>query len=112
MITAPMWTITEEKVTAAIRQIVRSEQPSKIIIFGSTARGTGNVDSDLDLLVVTEDERESPRRASVRIRHALRDIPMPMDILVISEKRLAELANRPGLVYREALDHGRLVYER
>jgi hypothetical protein len=29
-----------------------------------------------------------------------------MDILVIPEARLQEVANQPGLVYREALRHG------
>ena len=35
---------------------------------------------------------------------------MPMDILVISERRLQEVAERPGLVYREALRHGKVLY--
>jgi len=34
-----------------------------------------------------------------------------MDILVISEKRLKELGEQPGLVYREALRAGKVVYE-
>jgi hypothetical protein len=36
---------------------------------------------------------------------------MPMDILVISEDRLRELADQPGLIYREALRHGKVVSE-
>ncbi len=36
---------------------------------------------------------------------------MPMDILVISERRLRQLADQPGLVYREALKNGQVVYE-
>ncbi len=36
---------------------------------------------------------------------------MPMDILVIPEKRLEKLADTPGLVYREAVQHGKVVYE-
>jgi hypothetical protein len=43
-------------------------------------------------------------------RRALRGISMPMDILVIPEKRLQELADQPGLVYREAVRHGQVVY--
>ena len=76
-------------------------------------RGTGGAtkDSDVDILVVIEDETVSPRQESVRIRRELADISMPMDILVVSERRLAELVHAPGLIYREALRHGMVVYE-
>jgi len=36
---------------------------------------------------------------------------MPVDILVISAGKLAELADKPGLIYREILRTGRVVYE-
>lgn len=60
---------------------------------------------------MTKDEIESPRKESVRIRQALDGVSMPMDILVISEKRLKELGGQPGLVYREALRNGKVVYD-
>ena len=36
---------------------------------------------------------------------------MPMDILVVGEQWLNELAEVPGLIYREALRTGKVVYE-
>ena len=107
----PIWAITPQKIEEAVRKIVAFEQPQKIILFGSAARGTTHPDSDVDFLVVTKGEVESPRKESVRIREALEDFLMPMDILVISEKRLKELGDQPGLVYREALRTGKVVYE-
>jgi predicted nucleotidyltransferase len=109
--TTPVWAITPEKIEAAIRRIVRTAQPRKIIIFGSAARGEARLHSDLDILVVTKDGGEDSRKESVRIRRALRGISMPMDILVVPEKRLRQLAQRPGLVYREAIRRGRVVYD-
>jgi len=105
------WAITPEKIKGAVQKIVDFEQPKRVILFGSAARGTTNINSDVDFLVVTKNEVESPRRESVRIRQALEDFLMPMDILVISEKRLKELADQPGLIYREALRYGKVVYE-
>lgn len=105
------WAVTPEKIQAVIQRIVGIEQPRKIILFGSAARGEANVNSDADFLIVTRDEVASPRRESVRIRRALCGFSMPMDILVISEKRLKELASQPGLIYREALRTGKVVYE-
>ena len=105
------WAVTPKKVEAAIQKIVEVSQPRRLILFGSYVRRTMNINSDLDILVVTGDEVEDARKESVRIRRALKGISMPMDILVVPEKRFKELANQPGLIYREALEHGRVVYE-
>jgi predicted nucleotidyltransferase len=105
------WAITPEKIDAAVRHIVHVAQPRKVILFGSVVAGKPDINSDLDILVVTRDEVESCREESIRIRRALRGILMPMDILVIPERRLQELADQPGLVYSEAVRHGRVVYE-
>ncbi len=105
------WAITPEKVAAVVQRIASLAQPRQVILFGSVVRGATTKDSDVDLLVVIADETVSQRQESVRIRRALADISMPMDILVVSERRLAELAHAPGLIYREALRHGRVVYE-
>ncbi|MDA2938648.1 nucleotidyltransferase domain-containing protein, partial [Acidobacteria bacterium AH-259-A15] len=100
-----------KKIEDAIRRIVKLGQPRKVILFGSVAQGKINKDSDVDLLVVTDNNVESPRKESVRLRRALRGISMPIDILVVPEKRLEELAEQPGLIYREVLRHGKVVYE-
>jgi hypothetical protein len=47
----------------------------------------------------------------VRIRRALKGIEMAMDILVVPEDELEELSASPGLIYREALNKGKVVYE-
>ncbi len=105
------WLVTPEKIEAVVRKIVGIEQPRKVILFGSAVHRQANTHSDADFLVVTKDEVASPRRESVRIRRALRGLSMPMDILVISERRLKELGDQPGLIYREALRTGKVVYE-
>ncbi len=105
------WAVTPDKIKTAVQKIVAFEQPRRVILFGSAARGDTNIHSDVDILVVTKDEVESPRKESVRIRQALRGLSMPMDILVISEDRLKKLADQPGLIYQEALRTGKVVYE-
>ena len=68
-------------------------------------------DSDLDVLVVTGDEVVNPRAESVRLRAAVADIDMPMDILVVPETQFDALRNTPGLIYREISEQGQVVYE-
>jgi predicted nucleotidyltransferase len=109
-VSAP-WLVTPEKIEAAIKRLVSVSQPRRIVLFGSAAAGTLRRDSDLDLLVVTKKKVANPRREGVRLRRALRGISMPVDLLVISERRLAELVDRPGLIYREALHRGQVAYE-
>jgi predicted nucleotidyltransferase len=67
--------------------------------------------SDLDVLVITSHEVESPRRESVRLRNSLSDINMPMDIVVVPFSRFEALREKLGLIYREADRHGKVAYE-
>lgn len=105
------WAVTPEKIDAAVKRIVEVARPRKVILFGSAVRGGAGRDSDLDVLVVIEEEDRDPLKESVRIDKALHGILMPMDILVISVGKLAELADKPGLIYREILRTGRVVYD-
>jgi len=102
--------VTPEKVKRAIEKIIEISHPRQLILFGSYVRGDINSNSDLDVLVVVDDDTVSPRQESVRIRRALRGISMSMDILVISEARLRTVAALPGLIYSEALNKGETVY--
>jgi uncharacterized protein len=106
-----IWRITPEKIQAAVDRVVEACSPKKIILFGSSVTGKLHRDSDLDLLVVMNKEIENPRKESVRLRRALRGLLIPADIMVIQEDQLADLQDLPGLVYREAVRNGKVVYE-
>ncbi|MCX5827845.1 MAG: nucleotidyltransferase domain-containing protein [Deltaproteobacteria bacterium] len=105
------WVVTPPKVQTVIHKIVEVSQPQKVILFGSYVNGDIGINSDLDVLVVTGNHIENPRKESIRIRRVLRGIRMPMDILVVPEAIFEDLANVPGLIYREALRSGKVVYE-
>ena len=107
----PPWQITPEKVQAVVKRLIQIGRPKKIILFGSYVRGDATRDSDLDVLVVADDELESPRRESVRLRSSVSDINMPMDIMVVPYSRFEALREKLGLIYREADRRGKVVYE-
>jgi len=107
----PAWQITPEKVQVVVQRLIQIARPKKIILFGSYVRGDATRDSDLDVLVVTSDEVESPRRESDRLRNSLSDVNMPMDIVVVPYSRFEALREKLGLIYREADRHGKVVYE-
>lgn len=106
-----LWEITPQKVETAIKKIIEVSQPKKLILFGSYISGNINKNSDLDFLVITSDDIVNPRKESIRIRRSLKGICMPIDILVVPESKLDKLAKVPGLIYREALTKGKVVYE-
>lgn len=60
--------------------------------------------------MVSDSRLKSIRKESVRIRRALKGIEMSIDILVVPEDKLEELSASPGLIYREALRKGNVVY--
>jgi uncharacterized protein len=108
---AESWKVTPEKVEAAVRKIVEFARPAKLIIFGSYVSNQTDINSDVDFLIIMDKEVENTRKESVRIRRALRGIGMPMDILVVPGKKWEELKDEPGLIYREAMRKGKVVYE-
>jgi len=105
------WAVTREKVEAVVRRLIAVGRPRKIILFGSYVSGNIDRDSDLDVLVITGDDVTNPRAESVRLREAVADIDMPMDLLVVPEGQFNSLVTTPGLIYQEACRSGDLVYE-
>ena len=45
------------------------------------------------------------------MRGALKEIEMPIDIVVVRESTFQKLSDTPGLIYEEARRTGLLVYE-
>ncbi|MFH1635177.1 MAG: nucleotidyltransferase domain-containing protein [Chloroflexota bacterium] len=100
-----------EKISEITQRIVNHSQPEKIILFGSYARGDFGPDSDVDLLVVIPGLKNL-RAESTRLRGVLRGLLVPVDIVVATPEQLDRLGNVAGLVYRDALAEGKVLYER
>jgi predicted nucleotidyltransferase len=88
-------------------RIVERCDASRIVLYGSVARGDDGPDSDIDLLVVMPiiGRRHD---ASVRVLNELRDLPVPVDIIVVDPAHLDEEASVPGIV-RAAMSEGRIL---
>lgn len=88
-------------------RIVERCDASRIVLYGSVARGDDGPDSDIDLLVVMPiiGRRHD---TSVRVLNELRDLPVPVDITVVDPAHLDEEASVPGIV-RAAMREGRVL---
>ena len=87
----PIWAPTPEKMQAAIERLVAAAQPTRIILFGSRARGDADVRSDVDLLVI-KPRVENRYEELVELDRSLAGILMPVDILLVSEAEFEERA--------------------
>ena len=102
-------TPVQEVLDEAVRRIVETAHPRKIILFGSAARGAMGPDSDVDLLVVMPDGTHR-RHAATKIYRSLRGIGIPKDVVVVTEGDVKEHRHNPSLVLKPALEEGRELY--
>ena len=94
-----------------VNRIVDAIQPLKIILFGSYAYGNPAPDSDVDLIVVTENPLPK-RQTSVALWNLLGNIPLPKDIIVTSSAEFDFYSQEAGSVMRTANEKGVVIYAR
>ena len=91
-----------------IRRVVEMAQPSKIL-FGPAAQGRMGPHSDLDLLVFRGGVDALDPMGDIYLN--LRGVGTPADAIVASPDDLECYLDSYGMVIREALREGLMVYE-
>ncbi|MDO8186898.1 nucleotidyltransferase domain-containing protein [Conexibacter sp. JD483] len=94
--------LASSRLTAAIPDAAR------VYLFGSAARQQTGPDSDLDFLVI-EPIVEDRAKEAVRLRRAIGDVGVPVDVIVLDSTTAASRANVPGTMVHHALTDGRLL---
>jgi predicted nucleotidyltransferase len=102
--------LSEQTIREAVERIVTTARPSKVIVFGSHARGDPDEGSDLDLLVI-EPKLVDRDQEMIRLREAVGSIGSGVDVLVCSEEEAERRGRVPGTVVYWALKEGRVVYD-
>jgi predicted nucleotidyltransferase len=90
------------------RRLAAAAPGARVILFGSSARGSTGPHSDLDLLVV-EPSVQSPDDESVRLRRELSDVLVSMDIIVVSEDYVEQWRDVRGSLVNAAFSDGRVL---
>ncbi|MFH1122257.1 MAG: nucleotidyltransferase domain-containing protein [Pseudomonadota bacterium] len=104
-----MKTPGSELINEIVARITGTVHPLRIILFGSASRGQMDRNSDLDLLIIMRDGTHR-RQTSRKIFRALRGIGVSKDVIVVTERDVAEHGNNPSLVLKPALEEGRELY--
>ena len=92
-----------------IRRIVEVADPERIILFGSAARGDMTGHSDLDLLIIKEGGDALDLMGRIYMR--LHGVETAVDALVVAPEDVERYKNSHALVFRPALQEGKVIYE-
>ena len=98
-----------EEALNALLQALRSYQPQRIILFGSTARGEADADSDLDVLVIKDTPEPFVKR--LELMAELCPLGVHADILVYTPPELKLMIEEGNPFILRALEEGKVIYE-
>lgn len=101
----------ESTISEMVDRIVTRFNPSRVLLFGSHARGSAGEWSDVDLLVVMGDVTDK-RQVAIEIRRSLGDLLISKDIIVATPDEITQRGHVVGTVLNAAIREGRVLYER
>jgi predicted nucleotidyltransferase len=110
------------QINHVLEQIVERLKPSRpyrIVLFGSHAKGTASADSDIDLMVVVDDDF-LPRNYSEKFEHdweAVHKLIMDinreyaLDVKVYSKREFKEVEALNSFFIQDVKKTGKVIYE-
>ncbi|MDD2734730.1 MAG: nucleotidyltransferase domain-containing protein [Desulfuromonadaceae bacterium] len=101
--------VLDSLVQEIIGRILSVIKPTKVLLFGSAARGNMGANSDIDLLVVVPNGVHR-RRTTQNIYRNMLGVGFAADIVVVTEEDIETYRDNKGFVIHPALIEGRIVY--
>lgn len=92
--------------------VVAYFNPRRVILFGSAARGETGPDSDIDLLVIVDDDT-APEKVTLKAGfESRRSYHQPADVIPVGEATFQRKSKIANTLSRAATLDGVVVYER
>jgi predicted nucleotidyltransferase len=108
-----------EELTRQLVDRLKKTDPCKIILFGSHAYGEPGPESDIDLLVVTEDDFLPNSFAEknaifLRVSNSITDIEkrIPIDLIVHTKAMHRKFIEMRSMFSRKIIADGKVLYEK
>jgi predicted nucleotidyltransferase len=92
--------------------VVAYFRPRRVILFGSRARGEAGPDSDIDLLVVVDDDTPAEKLTPEAGYEARETYRMPADVIPCREATFRRKSRIAGTLPYAAAHEGVVIYER
>jgi uncharacterized protein len=97
---------------ALLDPVVAYLNPRRIIVFGSVARGQAGPDSDIDLLVIVDDDTPAEKVTLKAGYESRKSYHEPADVIPVREKIFQRNSRIAGTLSRAAALDGVVVYDR
>ena len=107
-------TEVEEYIKFLATKIVEKINPEKIILFGSYANGTSNLNSDIDILVILKDSTLPRHKRTGNLYVEMKDYytNYSLDFVVYTEAEVNKWANVSLAFITSTIKKGKILYER
>jgi uncharacterized protein len=102
--------MTTEELGCRLKPVFLEKRAIKAILFGSRARGTDDARSDVDLIIVDDDERPYLERLDKYFKDITTRIDAALDLFVYTSAEAEAMKDKPFL--SRALAEGVVLYER
>jgi uncharacterized protein len=103
--------LTSNEIDNLVQKIVARIQPQKVILFGSYAKGTATIKSDLDILVIKETDLPMAHRAD-DLKPMLSHTLIPVDVHIYTPEEVEEYGKEPFSFVQSILKSGKVVFEK
>jgi len=94
-----------------ILRIIELSKPEKIILFGSQANGTDNINSDIDLLVLIEGI-ENKRQMAQKLYKELMPFRVAIDLIIETPANYLKYKSEKSFIYYQIAKTGKTIYEK
>jgi predicted nucleotidyltransferase len=97
------------QIESFVQEIVRLYSPKKVILFGSQARGTATIDSDVDLLILMDYEGFGARKGAEILARI--NPKFAVDLLVRRPADIEQALNSRDFFIQEVYAEGTVLYD-
>ena len=104
--------VDENLIEEIVKRILSVVNPMKIILFGSYVYGKPRKDSDLDILVIVDEDKKPRYKRVVPVNLALSDIIYPIDVFIYTKKEVEEWTGVPQSFISSIIKKGKVIYEK
>lgn len=102
--------ISKSTIQEAVKRLVDTYQPLTIYLFGSYAWGKPHEESDLDFLIVLNDDIHFNLALQIKGKQALKNLDVSTDIVLNHKLFFTERAEHPSTLQHKIKKEGKLVY--